>query len=121
VGLKINVREESCFLVIEFGENECVRIPRDNTVQIKTFMLSLVNAGLISEKAAGDVLQLSGAYVRDLAKQLAQKDVGGALLDKRRGQIQIIPDDPGNDGTVDTTICSPRSLWKIHFQHCSRR
>jgi len=88
VGLKINVREESCFLVIEFGENECVRIPRDNTVQIKTFMLSLVNAGLISEKTTGDVLQLSGAYVRDLAKQLAQKDVGGALLDKRRGQIQ---------------------------------
>lgn len=85
--LKIAVREEPDSVVTECGENECVRIRRDNTVQLQTFILSLVNSGLISAKAAGDILHLSSACVRDLAKQLEQGDVG-ALLDKRQGQIQ---------------------------------
>lgn len=86
-GPKINVCEEADYVVIELGRNKPVRIPRDNTVQIRTFVLSLVNASLISTKSASDILHLSSAYIRDLAKQLDQEDVGTALLDKRRGQI----------------------------------
>ena len=85
---KINVCKEAGYVVIELGKNGRIRIPRDNTVQIKVFVLSLVNAGLISTKSASDLLHLSSAYIRDLAKQLEQKDVPTALLDKRRGQLQ---------------------------------
>jgi len=88
VGTKITVCEESEYVVIELGQKEPVKIPRDNTVQIRTFVLSLVNAGLISTKSASNTLHLSSAYIRDLAKELDQEDVGTALLDKRRGQIQ---------------------------------
>ncbi len=86
--LKIDIREEPDFLIIEFGENECVKIRRNNTVQIKTFVLSLVNAGLIAAKAASDILHLTSSYVQNLAKQLEQKDVDAVLLDKRQGQMQ---------------------------------
>jgi len=85
---EVNVQEDSGFVVIEFGQNKCMRIPCNNTVQIKTLILSLVNDRLISAKTAGDILRLTSAYVRDLAKQLEQKDVSAALLDKRQGQMQ---------------------------------
>lgn len=86
--LRIIVREESDFFVVELGKDARVRIPHDNTLQLKTFVLTLVNANLISAKDAGDILHLTSAYARDLARQLEQSDVGAALLDKRRGQIQ---------------------------------
>lgn len=88
VNLEINVQEDSGFVVIEFGQNKCMRISCNNTVQVKTLILSFVNDRLISAKTAGDILRLTSAYVRDLAKQLEQKDVSAALLDKRQGQMQ---------------------------------
>jgi phage tail tape-measure protein len=51
------------------------------------FLLSLLNAGLLSVKKVSAGLQLTAAHVRDLARRLEHEDVA-ALMDQRRGQTQ---------------------------------
>lgn len=62
-----------------------VTIPSANRLQSRVMLLSFVNSGLLSPRAAGEALGLSAVHVRNLAARLASDDVE-ALLDRRRGR-----------------------------------
>jgi len=81
-------REEEC-CVVDFGVQEKeLRIPLAHRIEVRTVLLSLLNAGLLSSTEVATALGLSGARCRELAGKLSCHDVVEALVDKRQGQKQ---------------------------------
>lgn len=66
-------------------ENNCIIVKPSNTLQFKTLILSLMNSGFLTAKAASESLGLSQRHVRTLSDKLENNDVD-ALTDKRTGQ-----------------------------------
>jgi len=84
--LKVNVALEGEWVNIGFGKDgQKLRIPRNNTLQFRTLLLTMLNSGLLSTKQTAEHLELSDVKTRTLAKRLQEKDIG-SLLDKRQGQ-----------------------------------
>jgi hypothetical protein len=81
----ISARREADGRIVEFGPNATLKIPLAHTVQARTVLLSLLNAGLLSVQQTASVLGVSGAHCRELARKLVSHDVAEALVDKRRG------------------------------------
>ena len=86
---RIAVRRQGDFCLVEFCESEDLKIeiPLSHQIQIRTILLSLLNAKLISTKDTADVLGICEAYCRELAGKLNCADIPDALLDRRRGQM----------------------------------
>jgi hypothetical protein len=62
-------------------------IPNSNSLQVKTFLLTLLQNGLLTCSQVARCLHYSPAHTTRISHQLAQGDVL-ALLDKRTGQQQ---------------------------------
>lgn len=77
--------EDDVILIAAGGIGSPVTVPAGNRVQSRVVLLSFVNSGLLSARAAGEALGLSDVHVRSLAKRLLDDDVE-ALLDRRRGR-----------------------------------
>jgi hypothetical protein len=72
---------------IELGTcGGAVHIPITHPLQARTLVLSLVNAQVLPVQQCAAALDLSPAHCRTLARELADRDVAQALLDKRVGQ-----------------------------------
>lgn len=85
----IAVRREGESYIVEFGPNgRSLRIPVAFKVQARTFLLSLVNAGLLSAQEVANVLRIHASHCRELAGKLASHDVAESLIDKRQGLKQ---------------------------------
>lgn len=74
-------------LVVDFDSHGKVEIQRSNSVQCRTFLLTLHLGGMLTASQVAEGLGLSKDRVRTLKKKLTQNDVQG-LLDQRRGQQQ---------------------------------
>ncbi len=74
-------------VVVRFDEARQIRLPRDNPVQCRTVLLSLLESKLVSLGEVAEAIGLSTERTRKLRKQLADGDVD-ALLDQRRGQLR---------------------------------
>jgi hypothetical protein len=75
-------------IILDFGiSDQIVRIPVQNSLQAKIFLLTLVQNGLLPRTEVAKVLGYSATHIERLAKQLDSGDAH-ALLDKRRGQKQ---------------------------------
>ncbi len=86
---RIQVHLDCDFIIIDFNSNiGSLRIPAAHNIQARTILLSLMNSGLLSTNEVASVLKISDAHCRELAKKLADDDVGGSLIDKRIGQLQ---------------------------------
>ncbi len=84
---QISVRRDPECWIVEFGsQGEILRIPATHSVQARTVVLSLLNAGVLSAQQSASVLGISPAHCRELARKLAHYDVAQSLLDKREGQ-----------------------------------
>ena len=84
---QMSARREPERWVLEFGAWQgSVSIPATHTVQARTLVLSLFNAGALSALECAAALGVSAAHCRDLAARLASDDVAHSLLDKRAGQ-----------------------------------
>ena len=82
----INVILEEEWICIEFGDKERVlRIPRNNKLQVRTLLLTMLNSGLLSMKETSELLELSTAQTRALLRRLYKEDIY-SLLDQRQGQ-----------------------------------
>lgn len=86
VSASLQVDAQGC--VIDFGAGKSLKIARTHRIQLKTVLLSLYQAGLLTADSMAAALQLSPAHCRELAAKLKREDVVGALVDKRRGQQQ---------------------------------
>lgn len=82
----ITARREADGRIVDFGPNATLKIPLAHTVQARTVLLSLLNAGLLSVQETASVLEMSAAHCRELTRKLVSHDVVDALVDKRQGQ-----------------------------------
>ena len=86
VKVSLAVTEQN--VIIQLGDNnQAIIIPRNNQLQCKVILLTLVNNGLLSTKDVAEVLGFTVRYVRDLNVKMHEADVY-SLIDKRKGQIQ---------------------------------
>lgn len=84
---KVSVRQENECCVVEFGaQATTLKMPISHRVQVRTVLLSLLSAELLSVQETAPHLGISTAHCRELARKLASQDVAEALIDKRQGQ-----------------------------------
>ncbi len=75
-------------ILLEFGSGaQQLTIPNYNSLQVKTFLLTLLQNGLLTCSQVARYLHYSPTHTARISQQLAQDDVL-ALMDKRTGQQQ---------------------------------
>ena len=79
------VDDEFCWICFGFQAHE-LKIPRHHKVHLRTVLVSLFQAGLLTSGEISSVLGITAARCRALADQLASHGVEKALVDKRKGQ-----------------------------------
>ena len=73
-------------IVVDFGvEGRRLEIPRQNVLQIRVILLSMLNSSLLSNHQVAEVIGLTPAHTATLARRLEHEDIF-ALIDKRQGQ-----------------------------------
>lgn len=82
---RLLVEEDS--LVIHFDERSRIKIPRQNPIQCRTVLLTMMRDNLLSLDEVAQGLGLSSDRLRKLNRELLRHDVQ-ALLDQRKGQRQ---------------------------------
>ncbi len=84
---RISARREGPWCRVDFGPGgKCLQIPLAHPIQVRTVVLSLLNAGLVSAQESASVLGICAAHCRGLARKLASRDVAESLVDQRQGQ-----------------------------------
>jgi len=82
----ITLQGEDERIVVDFGiEGRQLVIPRQNVLQIRAVLLSMVNSGFLSNHQVAEVIGLTPAHTATLAHRLEHDDIS-SLLDKRQGQ-----------------------------------
>jgi transposase len=82
----ITLQEADERIVVDFGiEGRRLEIPRQNALQIRTILLSMLNSGLLSNHQVAEVIGLTPAHTATLAHRLEHEDIS-SLIDKRQGQ-----------------------------------
>lgn len=80
---KVKVYEQGDWVVVDFGlPDNLLRLPRDNSLQVRVVLLSLLDSGLLQRKEVAECLRWSGVHTSNQAKRLQQEGVS-CLLDKR--------------------------------------
>lgn len=84
----ITLREEEGQLLVDFGmSGRVLRLNREDPLQMKTILLTMVNSGLLKKRQVAEALKLTPSHTATLARQLHEQ---GALclVDQRQGQKQ---------------------------------
>lgn len=75
--------------VITFGDtNHRLKIPLSHKVRLRSVLLSLFQANLLSAHTVSSALGITAAHCRELSAKLANDGVTEVLIDKRKGQKQ---------------------------------
>lgn len=74
------------YCVVDFGAGHEIRVLHDHQVHLRTLLLSLCHAALLTTTEVAVVLGMTPAHCRELAHKLAHDDVVDALVDRRQGQ-----------------------------------
>lgn len=78
---------EKDYCVITFGNmDHQLKIPQNHQVHIRSVLLSLLQANMLSVHTVSSVLGITVAHCRDLSTNLINKGVIDVLVDKRKGQ-----------------------------------
>lgn len=87
VNVRASVRCEGEWCIVELGANlKPMRLSGPRTVQARTVLLSMLNAGWLSTQETAVALGICSAHCRELAAKLERDGVEDALIDKRQGQ-----------------------------------
>ncbi|MEA3387429.1 MAG: hypothetical protein U9Q66_03450 [Patescibacteria group bacterium] len=65
-----------------------LKISQNHRVHLRSVLLSLQHANLLSVQTVSSLLEISAAHCRELSRKLANNGVADALIDKRKGQKQ---------------------------------
>jgi Mn-dependent DtxR family transcriptional regulator len=87
-GQPVTLRKEGTKIIVKLGISDRVlQLNREDPLQVKTILLTMLNNGLLKNRQVGEVLQITPTYTAILARRLND---GGAvsLLDQRKGQKQ---------------------------------
>lgn len=78
---------EEGYCIITFGDvDHQVKIPQNHRVHIRSVLLSLLKADLLSIHTVSSTLGITAAHCRELSAKLEKNDVTKVLVDKRKGQ-----------------------------------
>ena len=86
-GIKINIRTEEQSTVVDFGTGRQLKIPRQNILQTRVILLTMLENNLLSSRDISEVLGFSTVHTGNLAQKLHTGDIT-VLIDKRHGQKQ---------------------------------
>ena len=94
---QVTVSCENDFCIIIFGDdNHRLKIPVSNKVHLRSVLLSLYQANLLSANDVLSTLGITAAHCRELSSKLATDGLFEVLVDKRKGQK--------NDILVDLSV-----------------
>lgn len=83
----VSIQEGFC--IIKFGESGCqLQIQQNHRVHLRTVLLSLMHADLLSIQTVSSALGITKAHCRELSAKLLQNGATQVLIDKRKGQKQ---------------------------------
>lgn len=83
----VSIQKGLC--IIKFGESGCqLQIQQNHRVHLRTVLLSLLHADLLSIQTVAFALGITKAHCRELSAKLIQGGVTQVLIDKRKGQMQ---------------------------------
>ena len=85
---QILIQMENNCCILNFANNKTLRIPISHQVHLKSFLLSLFQANLLSVQTVSSALGITESHCRELSKKLANDGVTEVLIDKRKGQKQ---------------------------------
>ena len=85
--MEIGVEKHEQGVNVDFGGMSGIQIPRENSLQAKVVLLTLLDSGLVGTRDVSEVLGLSAVHTLNLARALEREDILG-LIDKREGQKQ---------------------------------
>ncbi len=89
--LQASVLIERGYCVISFGDmDHQLKILLSNQVHLKSVLLSLLQANLLTARNVSSVLGITPAHCQGLAVKLSAADVPEVLVDKRKGHKQDI-------------------------------
>jgi len=80
----VNFQDNYLYINLESGSN-LFRIPSNNSIQIKTILLTLLDNKLISRNTVSELLDFTPAHIQRLNQKLQNNDVG-LFVDQRQGQ-----------------------------------
>ena len=86
-GMKSTVGRHEQGVSVDFEGMGRIQIPRQNTLQARVVLLTLLGNGLVGTREVSAVLGLSTVQTLNLARALEGEDIRG-LIDKRGGQKQ---------------------------------
>ncbi len=85
--IKASIRTEEQSTVVDFGTGGQLKIPRQNILQTRVILLSMLQSNLLSSRDISQALGFSTVHIGNLAQKLYTGDIT-ALIDKRQGQKQ---------------------------------
>ena len=123
--IKVTIRTEEQSVIVDFSVAGELKIPRQNTMQIKVILLTLLDNNLISAREVSDVLGFSTVHTLNLAQKLSADDIT-ALIDKRKGQQQEYRFSPEVKAEliqqfVLDIVSSGKSSGKLLAEHLQQR
>src|SRR3989304_6649824 len=84
----ITIQEEESHIVVDLGiQGRSLTLSREDPLQLKTVLLSMVNSGLLSTQQVAEAIPLTLSYTAALARRLHEKGAL-SLVDQRQGQKQ---------------------------------
>ncbi len=87
--LQTSVLVAEGYCVITFGDmDHQLKIQQNHRVHLRSVLLSLFQANLLSVHTVSSALGITTAHCRELSAKLANNDVSEVLVDKRKGQKQ---------------------------------
>jgi DNA-binding MarR family transcriptional regulator len=84
----ITVGEDEGHIVVDLGiKGRYITLSREDPLQLKTVLLSMVNSGLLSTRQVAEAIKLTPSHTAALARRLHEEGAL-SLVDQRQGQKQ---------------------------------
>ncbi len=86
---QVSILNEEDYCTVTFGKmGHPLKIQRNHQVHLRSVLLSLLQANLLSVQIVCSTLNITAAHCRELSARLMNEGVAETLIDKRKGQIQ---------------------------------
>jgi len=84
----ITLREEEGHLLVDFGmSGRVLRLNREDPLQMKTILLTMLNSGLLKKRQVAEAIKVTPSHTATLARRLDEQGAF-SVVDQRQGQKQ---------------------------------
>lgn len=84
----ITLREEEDYVAVDLGVGgRCLKLSRQDPLQLKIVLLSMLNNDLLQKRSVAEALKLTPSHTTTLAQRLSEEGAR-SLVDRRQGQKQ---------------------------------